>query len=180
MIGNLVLQCLVYVVVLLVLAKPLGEFFARVLAGERTFLTPALGWLERLTYKASGVDAQREMRWTEYATETLIFNLVGLLAVYAIQRLQGALPLNPAGLGAVSPNSSFNTAVSFATNTNWQGYGGESTMSYFTWGPSHVEHTHYLRIYIKQLRDKLEADPVQPKYLLTETGIGYRLIAEEG
>jgi K+-transporting ATPase ATPase A chain len=131
-IANLVIQCALYIVVLLALAKPLGEFCARVLAGERTFLTPALGWLERLTYKASGVDPLREMRWTEYAAATLIFNLVGLLAVYLIQRAQGVLPLNPAGLGAVSPDSSWNTAVSFASNTNWQGYGGESTMSYFT------------------------------------------------
>jgi K+-transporting ATPase ATPase A chain len=131
-IANLLIQCALYIVVLLALAKPLGEFCARVLAGERTFLTPALGWLERLTYKASGVDPLREMRWTEYAAATLIFNLVGLLAVYLIQRAQGVLPLNPAGLGAVSPDSSWNTAVSFASNTNWQGYGGESTMSYFT------------------------------------------------
>jgi K+-transporting ATPase ATPase A chain len=131
-ISNLLLQCVLYIVVLLALAKPLGVFMARVLAGERTFLTPALGWLERLTYKASGVDPQREMRWTEYAAVTLVFNLVGLLVVYLIQRVQGALPLNPAGLSAVSADSSWNTAVSFATNTNWQGYGGESTMSYFT------------------------------------------------
>jgi K+-transporting ATPase ATPase A chain len=132
MIGNLVLQCVLYLVVLLALAKPLGEFFARVLSGQHTFLTPALGWLERLTYKASGVDPQREMKWTEYALVVLIFNALGLLAVYALQRLQGMLPLNPAGLGAISPDSSWNTAVSFASNTNWQGYGGESTMSYFT------------------------------------------------
>ena len=132
MIANLLIQCVLYVVVLLALAKPLGEFMARALAGERTFLTPALGWLERLTYKASGVDPRREMRWTEYAAVTLIFNLVGLLVVYLVQRIQGVLPLNPAELGAVSSDSSWNTAVSFATNTNWQGYGGESTMSYFT------------------------------------------------
>ena len=132
MIANLLIQCALYIVVLLALAKPLGEFCARVLAGERTFLTPALGWLERLTYKASDVDPQREMRWTQYAAATLIFNLVGLLAVYLIQRMQGVLPLNPENLAAVSPDSSWNTAVSFATNTNWQGYGGESTMSYFT------------------------------------------------
>jgi len=131
-IGNLLLQCVLYIVVLLALAKPLGVFMARVLAGERTFLAPALGWLERLTYRASGVDPKREMRWTEYAAATLIFNLVGLLIVYLIQRMQALLPLNPAELGAVSPDSSWNTAVSFATNTNWQGYGGESTMSYFT------------------------------------------------
>jgi potassium-transporting ATPase potassium-binding subunit len=132
MIGNLVIQCVLYLVVLLALAKPLGEFFARVLTGERTFLTPALGWLERLTYKASGVDPQREMRWTEYAVTVLVFNAFGFLVVYFLQRAQGMLPLNPAALGAVSPDSSWNTAVSFATNTNWQGYGGESTMSYLT------------------------------------------------
>ncbi|HTN28037.1 MAG TPA: potassium-transporting ATPase subunit KdpA [Burkholderiales bacterium] len=130
--ANLLIQCAFYVVVLLALVKPLGEFFARVLTGERTFLTPALGWLERLTYRASGVDPQREMKWTEYAVAVLVFNLIGLIAVYALQRFQHLLPLNPAQLGAVSPDSSWNTAVSFATNTNWQGYGGESTMSYLT------------------------------------------------
>jgi K+-transporting ATPase ATPase A chain len=132
MTSNILIQCGFYLVALLALAKPLGEFFARVLAGEPTFLRPALGWLERLTYRASGVDEKREMRWTEYAVALLLFNLAGLLAVYALQRFQHLLPLNPAGLGAVSPDSSWNTAVSFATNTNWQGYGGESTMSYLT------------------------------------------------
>jgi K+-transporting ATPase ATPase A chain len=131
-IANLLAQCGLYLVVLLALAKPLGEFFADVLTGQRTFLTPALGWLERLTYRASGVDPQREMKWTEYAVAALLFNLAGLLAVYALQRFQHLLPLNPAGFAAVSPDSSWNTAVSFATNTNWQGYGGESTMSYLT------------------------------------------------
>jgi len=129
---NAFTQCGLYLVVLLALVKPLGEFFARVLAGERHLLMPALGWLERLTYKASGVDPRHEMKWTEYAVTALAFNLAGLLAVYALQRLQHLLPLNPAGLGAVSPDSSWNTAVSFATNTNWQGYGGESTMSYLS------------------------------------------------
>src|SRR5215831_13761117 len=132
MTSNLLIQCGVYLVVLLVLAKPLGEFFARVLSGERQFLSPVLGWLERLTYKASGVDPQHEMRWTEYAVAVLLFNFFGFLAVYLLQRFQGVLPLNPATLGAVSTDSSWNTAVSFATNTNWQGYGGESTMSYLT------------------------------------------------
>jgi K+-transporting ATPase ATPase A chain len=132
MIGNLVIQCVLYVVVLIALAKPLGEFFARVLAGERHLLSLPLGWLERLTYKASGVDPRREMRWTEYAVTVLVFNAFGLLVVYFLQRAQGMLPLNPAALGAVAPDSSWNTAVSFATNTNWQGYGGESTMSYLT------------------------------------------------
>jgi K+-transporting ATPase ATPase A chain len=130
--GNLLLQCILYMGVLLLLAKPLGEFFARALSGERTFMTPALGWLERVTYKASGVDPAREMRWTEYAVTVLLFNALGVVAVYAIQRFQAALPLNPAGLAAVSPDSSWNTAVSFATNTNWQGYVGEATMSYLT------------------------------------------------
>jgi K+-transporting ATPase ATPase A chain len=130
--SNILLQCGLYLVVVLALAKPLGEFCARVLVGDRTFLTPALGWLERLTYKASGVDPKREMRWTEYAAVVLIFNALGLLVVYALQRFQGALPLNPAALGAISADSSWNTAVSFVSNTNWQGYGGESTMSYFT------------------------------------------------
>jgi potassium-transporting ATPase potassium-binding subunit len=132
MTSNLLIQCVFYLVALIALAKPLGEFFARVLSGERTFLSPVLGWMERLTYRASGVDEKHEMRWTEYAVATLLFNLVGLFAVYALQRFQNLLPLNPAGLGAVSPDSSWNTAVSFATNTNWQGYGGESTMSYLT------------------------------------------------
>jgi K+-transporting ATPase ATPase A chain len=129
---NILIQCGLYLVVLLALAKPLGEFMARVLTGQRHFLTPALGWLERLTYKASGVDPAQEMKWTQYAVAALLFNLAGLLAVYALQRFQAVLPLNPAEMGAVSPDSSWNTAVSFATNTNWQGYGGESTMSYLT------------------------------------------------
>jgi K+-transporting ATPase ATPase A chain len=132
MIGNLLLQCAIYLAVLLLLAWPLGLFMARVYQGERTFLHPLLGWLERLVYRVSGVDPAHEMRWTQYAVAALLFNLVGLLVVYALQRFQGLLPLNPAGMAAVSPDSSWNTAVSFATNTNWQGYGGESTMSYLT------------------------------------------------
>jgi K+-transporting ATPase ATPase A chain len=131
-IANILIQLGLYIVVLLALAKPLGEFFARVLQGERHFLSPALGWLERLTYKASGVDPAQEMKWTQYAVACLLFNLAGLLAVYALQRFQGLLPLNPESMAAVSADSSWNTAVSFATNTNWQGYGGESTMSYLT------------------------------------------------
>jgi len=90
------------------------------------------GWLERLTYRVAGVRPTEEMGWKTYAATMLLFNAAGVLVVYALQRLQGVLPLNPQGLGAVSPDSSFNTAVSFATNTNWQGYGGESTMSYLT------------------------------------------------
>jgi K+-transporting ATPase ATPase A chain len=131
-IANILIQCGLYLVVLLALAKPLGEFMARVLSGERHFLSVPLGWLERVTYKASGVDPTQEMKWTQYAVAALLFNLAGLLAVYALQRFQGVLPLNPENLSAVSADSSWNTAVSFATNTNWQGYGGESTMSYLS------------------------------------------------
>ena len=132
MAGNLILQLGFYVIVLLVLAKPLGAYMARVYEGRGCGLDRVLGGLERLIYRLAGVRADEEMTWKTYAWTMLLFNLAGLLAVYALQRLQGILPLNPQGLGAVSPDSSFNTAVSFATNTNWQGYGGESTMSYLT------------------------------------------------
>src|SRR5207245_6481318 len=121
-----------YVVVLLALAKPLGAYMARVYQGRPCGLDRLFGWLERLIYKLSGIRPAEEMGWKTNAATMLLFNLAGLLAVYALQRLQGLLPLNPQALGAVSPDSSFNTAVSFATNTNWQGYGGESTMSYLT------------------------------------------------
>jgi K+-transporting ATPase ATPase A chain len=119
-------------VILIALAKPLGGFMARVYDGERTFLDPVVGPLERLIYRACGVRADEGMTWKTYALAMLLFNFIGLVVVYAMQRLQGVLPLNPAGMAAVTPDSSFNTAASFATNTNWQGYGGESTMSYLT------------------------------------------------
>jgi K+-transporting ATPase ATPase A chain len=126
------LQPVVYLVVLLLLVKPLGGFMARVYTGERTFLHPVLAPVERLFYRAAAVKPDAEMTWKTYAVALLVFNLLGFLAVYALQRLQGILPINPQGLAAVSPDSAFNTAVSFATNTNWQGYGGETTMSYLT------------------------------------------------
>jgi len=129
--GNGYLQLAFYVVVLLAVAKPLGAYMADVYEGKGLAIRIG-GGVERLLYRAGGVDANREMRWTEYAIAMLVFNLLGGLAVYGLQRLQGMLPLNPQGFGAVSPDSSFNTAVSFMTNTNWQGYGGESTMSYLT------------------------------------------------
>jgi K+-transporting ATPase ATPase A chain len=132
MTANGLLQLVVYVVVLLALAKPLGGYMARVYEGHAGLHRKALGWLERLLYRLAGVRESDEMGWKTYAATMLIFNVFGLLAVYALQRLQGILPLNPQGFGAVSPDSSFNTAVSFTTNTNWQGYGGESTMSYLT------------------------------------------------
>jgi K+-transporting ATPase ATPase A chain len=126
------LQLIFYMVVLIALARPLGEFMARVYQGERTFLDPVLRPVEKLVYRLSGVRPDEEMNWKIYALAMLFFNGLGLLMVYALQRLQGFLPLNPQGFGAVSPDSSWNTAVSFATNTNWQGYGGETTMSYLT------------------------------------------------
>jgi len=130
--GNGVFQILLYFGVLTALAWPLGGFIARVYLGERTFLSPILGPIERLTYRLAGVRTDDEMDWKRYAVAVIWFSLIGVLFVYALQRLQGFLPLNPQDLGAVSPDSSFNTAVSFVTNTNWQGYGGESTMSYLS------------------------------------------------
>jgi potassium-transporting ATPase potassium-binding subunit len=130
--ANGYLQLILYLVVLLALAKPLGLYMARVYEGRAPGLEPALGPLERLCYRLGGVRREEEMGWKAYAGAMLLFNLVGVLVVYGLQRLQGVLPLNPQGFGAVSPDSSFNTAASFATNTNWQGYGGESTMSYLT------------------------------------------------
>ena len=132
MTANAILQLVVYLVVLLALAWPLGVYMARVYQHRFFGLDRALGWLERLIYRLGGVHPDEEMGWKRYAAAMLLFNLAGLLTVYLLQRLQGVLPLNPQGVGAVSPDSSFNTAVSFATNTNWQGYGGESTMSYLT------------------------------------------------
>jgi K+-transporting ATPase ATPase A chain len=126
------LQVILFFVALFGLARPLGAHMGRVYEGERTFLHGVLGPLEKLIYQAAGVQADAEMGWKEYAWALLLFNLCGFLAVYALQRFQFWLPLNPLGFSAVSPDSAFNTAVSFATNTNWQGYAGEATMSYLT------------------------------------------------
>ncbi len=132
MTGQGLLQLVLYLVVLVLLVQPLGAYMAKVFQGERTFLAPLLGPVERLIYRVSGVDPADESDWKRYAFGVLLVNVLGFLAVYALQRLQAVLPLNPQHLAAVSPDSSFNTAVSFATNTNWQGYGGEATMSYLT------------------------------------------------
>jgi K+-transporting ATPase ATPase A chain len=122
-----------YVVVLIALARPLGGYMARVYENKPLLgLDRVLGPIERLIYRLCGVKADAEMNWKGYAIATLLFNLLGLLAVYALQRLQAALPMNPQSLSAVSPDLSFNTAASFATNTNWQSYSGESTLSYLT------------------------------------------------
>ena len=124
------LQIVLFMGILLLTAKPLGSYMAKVYQGESTFLDRVLGPVERFIYRISGIDPKIEMDWKVYAIAMLTFNVFGLFFVYALQRLQGVLPLNPQGLGAVSADSSWNTAVSFASNTNWQGYGGEVTMSY--------------------------------------------------
>jgi len=126
------LQLAVYLVTLLLLAKPLGSYMAKVYQGERLFLDRVLGPVERFLYRLSAIDPRSGMTWKTYAIAMLSFNVIGLVAVYALQRLQAVLPLNPQGMGAVASDSAWNTAVSFASNTNWQGYGGESTMSYLT------------------------------------------------
>jgi K+-transporting ATPase ATPase A chain len=126
------LQLVLYLCVLLLLVKPLGLYMARVYQGQPTWLDVVWRPVERGVYRLAGVQMQKEMDWKTYAIAVLLFNMVGLLAVYIIQRLQGILPLNPQGLGGVSPALAFNTAASFATNTNWQNYAGESTLSYVT------------------------------------------------
>ncbi|WP_395017101.1 potassium-transporting ATPase subunit KdpA [Dongia sp.] len=127
------IQIAIYCALILVCVKPLGLYMARVFNGERTFMTPVLRPLERGIYAVCGVDEAREQHWTRYTTGMLIFSLASFLFVYGLQRLQATIPLfNPAGMAAVAPDSAFNTAISFATNTNWQGYGGETTMSYLT------------------------------------------------
>ncbi|MGZ5136621.1 MAG: potassium-transporting ATPase subunit KdpA [Burkholderiales bacterium] len=125
------LQLAFYLIVLALLAKPLGAYMAAVYEG-RSGVVRFCAPVERFIYRLCGVDPEQEMRWTQYAFALLWLTLVGLVVVYALQRLQGLLPLNPQNFGAVSPDSSFNTTISFNTNTNWQGYGGESTMSYLT------------------------------------------------
>ncbi|MDG4907570.1 potassium-transporting ATPase subunit KdpA [Mesorhizobium sp. WSM4898] len=124
------IQILVYCGILLLLVKPLGGYMHRVFKGDRTLLSPVLVPIERGLYRLAGTSEKEEQHWAAYATGMLLFNLAGFLVLYALQRLQGALPYNPAGMAAVEPELAFNTAASFVTNTNWQNYGGESTMSY--------------------------------------------------
>jgi K+-transporting ATPase ATPase A chain len=129
---NGLLQIGLYLVILIALAKPLGSYMARVYEGQPILLDRVLGPIERLIYRLCGVQPDQEMDWKTYAVAMLIFSAFGVLSLYLLQRAQGSLPLNPQGLAGVSPDSSFNTAVSFTTNTNWQGYSGEVTMSYLT------------------------------------------------
>ena len=126
------LQIIVFLAVLLAVTKPLGIFMARVFSRERTFLDPILRPVERLIYRLTFVDEDHEMKWTEYAVAMLLFSGFSMLVLYVIQRVQQALPLNPQKFAGVGPDLAFNTAASFTTNTNWQNYGGEATMSYLT------------------------------------------------
>ncbi len=121
-----------YGALLVALAWPLGLYMVKVYGGERTWLSPVLRPVEGILYRASGVDAAKGQHWTRYAFSVLTFNLAGFILLYAILRLQHLLPWNPQALGALSPDLAFNTAVSFMTNTNWQSYGGETTLSYFS------------------------------------------------
>jgi len=128
-----ILQIGIFFALILVCAKPLGAYMARLFEGQRTFLHPVLRWLEVLTYKAAGVREEAEQRWTQYTASLLSFSAFGFLLTYLMQRAQGLLPFNPQHFGAaqVPPDLAFNTAASFVTNTNWQAYSGESTVSYF-------------------------------------------------
>ena len=150
MTANAVLQIGLFLVVLVALVKPLGWYMARVFDGRAIGLDRVFGPVERMIYRLAGVTPEKEMTWRTYAFAMLLFNMLGLAVVYLMQRTQGLLPLNPQGFPSVTPDSAFNTAVSFASNTNWQGYGGETTMSYLTqmlaltgiW-PGHPDHLRF-------------------------------------
>ena len=125
-------QIALFCAVVLALVKPLGAYMTRVFAGERTILSPVLVPIERGLYRAAGIDARHEQTWLGYGLAMLVFHALGFVSLYAILRLQDELPLNPMGQAAVAPDLALNTAVSFVTNTNWQNYGGESTLSYLS------------------------------------------------
>ena len=124
------IQILLYCAIIVAITPLLGGYMTRVFNGERTFLSPLLRPVEIALYKIAGVDERREQRWLTYTVAMLLFHVGGFLILYALMRLQAGLPFNPAGQSAVAEDLSFNTAMSFITNTNWQNYGGESTMSY--------------------------------------------------
>src|SRR5581483_9674727 len=125
-------QILIFCAIVLALVKPLGGYMTRVFTGERTFLSPVLVPVERLIYRLGGLDERQEQHWLTYAVSMLLFHVGGFLLLYALLRLQGSLPLNPQGMGPVPEALSLNTAISFITNTNWQNYAGEGTLSYLT------------------------------------------------
>jgi K+-transporting ATPase ATPase A chain len=132
MVINAVLQVGIFLLLVALVTVPLGAYMTNVFSGERTFLDRVLRPVERVIYSACGVHPEHEMTWFEYTADMLMFSVVGMILLYAIQRLQGLLPLNPQGLAGVAPGLAFNTAASFTTNTNWQAYAGETTMSYLT------------------------------------------------
>ncbi|MGU3655359.1 potassium-transporting ATPase subunit KdpA [Methylobacterium sp. UNCCL110] len=126
------IQIALYCAVVLALVKPLGSYMTRVFTGERTLLSPVLGPVERGLYRVSGIDARQEQHWLAYTGAVILFHVLGFAVLYAILRLQAVLPLNPADQTAVAPDLAFNTSTSFITNTNWQSYGGETTLSYLS------------------------------------------------
>ena len=127
------LQLVLFIGLVALLTKPVGLYLMRVLdPAARTFLDPAVKPLERLLYRLLGIDPGREQDWRRYIASLICFSLAGLLFTYAILRLQHLLPLNPQGFGPLNPDLAFNTAASFTTNTNWQNYSGEATLSYFS------------------------------------------------
>src|SRR5262249_10673671 len=125
------IQIIIFAALVAAVTIPLGGYMARVFAGERTWLAPVFRPVETAFYRVAGGDPAREPKWLSYAFAVLLFNLVGFALLYALQRLQGVLPFNPQGFAGVAPDLALNTAISFTTNTNWQNYGGESTLSYF-------------------------------------------------
>jgi potassium-transporting ATPase potassium-binding subunit len=126
------LQIILFTVVVAVMVRPLGGYMMRVFTGEPTVFGSFLGPMERVIYRFTGIDTAAEQEWYTYALALLAFNAVGLVALYALQRLQGLLPFNPQHFAAVDPALALNTAVSFASNTSWQSYGGETTLSYLS------------------------------------------------
>lgn len=129
---NGIIQLALFLGALVALAKPLGVYMARVLEGKSCGFDRVLGWCERVVYRLAGIDANSEMNWRQYAAGVLAFNMLGIVAVYAILRMQGWLPLNPQAFPSTTPDLAFDTAISFASNTNWQSYGGETTLSYLS------------------------------------------------
>src|SRR6201984_1620032 len=125
-------QIALFGVIIVLITRPLGGYMTRVFAGERTFLSPVLRPIERAVYWCCGVDEKEEQHWLTYAVALLFFSIAGFVTLYALQRLQWYLPFNPQGQTAVAPDLAFNPSVSFVTNTNWQAYAGETTMSYLT------------------------------------------------
>src|SRR5665213_395280 len=126
------IQIILYCAIVVAITPFLGDYMTRVFNGERTWLSPVLRPIEGVIYWAGGVDAKKEQHWLTYTVGMLLFHAAGALVIYLVLRLQGFLPFNPAGMGPVAPDLTFNTAISFITNTNWQNYGGEGTMSYLS------------------------------------------------